>query len=221
MEIGVKGAKPYAFSEAIIRYHPGTKDKQNEIQSFYREKSGINRVKQLRMTEEKFNISKKLLIEEEKEWSDYFSSCIDESSLPLRRETIETLEYFSKKGIIQGIASSIPEEELVSIIREHYKEIIPYLSFVLGNKKIKKSESEEFDFVKGIPYFSYLQNKFKVKKEDILFVGDSIEDIKAGKEAGISVVILDAGYYKPEEIKKNKPFAVIDDLNQLKNISGP
>jgi phosphoglycolate phosphatase len=57
--------------------------------------------------------------------------------------------------------------------------------------------------------------RFNVKSVDCLIAGDSVNDIKAGKAAGIKTVGLLSGLYCHEELVKEVPDLILSDLTKL------
>ena len=47
--------------------------------------------------------------------------------------------------------------------------------------------------------------KFSLEKEDVVFVGDTVGDIKACKNSGIRIIAVTWGYQKKSHLKKAKP----------------
>jgi len=50
---------------------------------------------------------------------------------------------------------------------------------------------------------------------DCLVVGDSVADIKAGKTAGAKTVAVLSGIFSREELEKEKPDLILENVNQL------
>lgn len=61
---------------------------------------------------------------------------------------------------------------------------------------------------------------FKVRPEEALMVGDSINDVKAARAAGFSVVCVTYGYNHGHDIRDAHPDAVIDSLEELPALIG-
>lgn len=60
--------------------------------------------------------------------------------------------------------------------------------------------------------------KLKLKKSEVFYIGDHINDIKEGKKAGIRVISVTTGVYSESQLKKYKPYKIISNLNELKQI---
>jgi len=60
--------------------------------------------------------------------------------------------------------------------------------------------------------------RLKVKKHEVLFVGDMTIDLNCGANAGIRTVGIPTGSNKKKELKELKPYKIIDKLNQLKQV---
>lgn len=57
--------------------------------------------------------------------------------------------------------------------------------------------------------------RFKVKKTQVLYVGDMVIDAQAGKRAGIRTVVVTSGSSRRFEIKQEQPFKVISTISRL------
>ena len=64
---------------------------------------------------------------------------------------------------------------------------------------------------------NYLQNQ-SYKPQDILIIGDSPEEIEAGKALNITTVAITNGYCSESRLKAAKPDYIINNLSELKNI---
>ena len=51
--------------------------------------------------------------------------------------------------------------------------------------------------------------------EDVIFVGDSLEDIQAGKAAGVDVYALPTGIHSKMELSRGKPKRILSNLKEL------
>ena len=57
--------------------------------------------------------------------------------------------------------------------------------------------------------------KFGVQPCECLVVGDSVADIKAGKNAGAKTVAVLSGIFSREELEREKPDLILENVNQL------
>lgn len=57
--------------------------------------------------------------------------------------------------------------------------------------------------------------KIGVEPEDCLVVGDSVADIRAGKKARIRTVALSSGLFSAEELKRENPDILLDNIGSL------
>jgi len=58
----------------------------------------------------------------------------------------------------------------------------------------------------------------KHKKDDIIIVGDSLEEIEIGKNLGIKTVAITNGYVSTARLKAAKPDFLINTLTELIDI---
>ena len=60
--------------------------------------------------------------------------------------------------------------------------------------------------------------RLKVKKQECLFIGDSIYDAIASKTAGIDFIGVTTGYIQSKEFKENSVIKVLSSVKELKKI---
>ncbi len=96
---------------------------------------------------------------------------------------IETLEKLQgiKKAIISNKLTTLSVKTLIST------GLINYFDFVAGNDFFPEQKPSPLPLLETI-------EKFRIKKENTLIVGDSNIDIEAGKSAGIKTVAVTYGY---------------------------
>ena len=118
----------------------------------------------------------------------------------------ELLEFCAKNNILLNILSN-KRDDLV-------KELIPYyfpeyeFSYSLG-------ESNEFPRKPDPTSALYLSELLKVAPADILFVGDSIYDIRTGKNAGMKTLAVTWGYQPKEQLIAENPDFIVDSPAEI------
>ncbi len=117
------------------------------------------------------------------------------------------LKYLKRKKIKVVIVSNNANEVIEKTCRAHnlhFDKIIADDELKIGEKKHQAIKREI--------------KKLNLKKEEAFYVGDHINDIKEGKKAGIRVVSVTTGVFSKEQLAKYKPYAIIKDLNELKDM---
>jgi phosphoglycolate phosphatase len=124
--------------------------------------------------------------------------------LPNVSKTIELLSLKAKLALItmRHVSNQVVVKELDKF----------------GVGKYFSSVMTAFDTVKPKPHpeaiFKCVQN-FKVELCDCLIAGDSVNDIRAGKAAGIKTVGVLSGLYGYQELAKEDPDMILSDLTKL------
>lgn len=119
-------------------------------------------------------------------------------------ETIKVLEKFKEKGFFLAISSGTIE----SIINEYLsrKGISPLVDVIMGWKD---------GFEKGKDHFEHLKKVSTLKAEEILFIGDSLNDAKRAQSNSIEFVGR-KGMFSSDDFNKVIPkVTVIDNLEEL------
>jgi len=104
----------------------------------------------------------------------------------------DVLLELKKKGLVLGIMSTNGEENIRKFLKHNGIELFDY---VVG----KGSLFGKSGIIKSI------LRKRKLKKEDVLYVGDEVRDIEACHKLGIKIIAVAWGFNNEKLLKKNKP----------------
>ncbi len=128
------------------------------------------------------------------------------SEAPMRPRMIlgvkEVFSFLKSKNKTIVILSSHPEKILKTEIEEYG--LGNFISIVLGSVKNKA------DSIKS------LLEDLSMQPDSMLYVGDTVWDIKAAKEAGINSAAVLTGYHSENKLKKENPDLLITRLNELR-----
>ena len=89
--------------------------------------------------------------------------------------------------------------------------IIKHFRIVLGATVLEKNKPDPLPL-------NFVMHKLKIKPENTIIIGDGINDILAGKNAGVKVCSVTYGYTKKEKLLEFNPDYIIDSIAELKNI---
>ncbi|EPL9571875.1 phosphoglycolate phosphatase [Providencia rettgeri] len=121
-------------------------------------------------------------------------------------EVRETLEQLAKHGLPMGIVTNKATPFIAPLLKK--LNIHHYFSLVLGSDDVKA--------LKPHPAPLYLtMGTFGLRKEELLFVGDSRNDIIAARNAGCPCVGLTYGYNYGESIALTEPDCVLTHFSGL------
>lgn len=116
----------------------------------------------------------------------------------------ETIEYLKEKNYITAVSSS----NFSDIVKEYLNSNGIILDEVLGFGN---------GLSKGRSHINYMKEKYKVKENEMIMVGDSIKDSELALNAGISF-IGKIGINSREDFMKISGINIIDKLLDLKKI---
>jgi phosphoglycolate phosphatase-like HAD superfamily hydrolase len=117
------------------------------------------------------------------------------------------LQGFNKKKIKLGILS------------------YGFYATVLKTSKNIKNRKIKFDFIftsdRGPgrtkeQFLNYILKKCKIKKDELIYIGDHPQDIEAGKKAGVVSGAVATGLFFFKQLKKYHPDILISKLSELK-----
>jgi len=127
-------------------------------------------------------------------------------------KALDTVEKILDSGIKVGILSAATTLDVEDdLIRFDFP--INRFTIIQGAEKtvVHKPDPDVFS-----PVFEELR-KEGVEKNDIVYVGDSLDDFKGAKEAGIDFIAVTTGLYSQDDFKKNGAEVIITNINELLN----
>ncbi|WP_058910369.1 phosphoglycolate phosphatase [Entomohabitans teleogrylli] len=135
----------------------------------------------------------------------YYAQAVEEGSF-LFPEVRETLAALREQGLPLGLVTNKPTPFVRPILSS--LNIIDYFDVIIGGDDVqnKKPDPEALLLVK---------NQFGLSPEQMLFVGDSRNDILAARAAGFCSVGLTYGYNYGESIALSQPDYVFDRFRDL------
>ncbi|KGQ27044.1 phosphoglycolate phosphatase [Gallibacterium anatis CCM5995] len=121
----------------------------------------------------------------------------------------QTLEQLKQKGFILAVVTNKPTQHVIPVLKAFG--IDHLFSETLGGQSLPAIKPHP------APLF-YLCGKFGILPKELLFVGDSKNDILAARAAGCSVVGLTYGYNYNIPIADSHPDWVFSDFAQILTI---
>jgi len=121
----------------------------------------------------------------------------------------EVLERLRSQGIVLGVASN------------KFGRFSRGALLHLGVSDFFKSVIGAGDVPRNKPYPDMIQaalREMDLFPEEIIFVGDTLTDIETGKQAGVDVYALPAGFYSKMELSEKKPRRILKNLKELNQI---
>lgn len=122
---------------------------------------------------------------------------------------LATLNFLKAKGYKLAIASNRPTRFTQIILKT--LGIVRLFDVVLCADRARRPK----------PYpdmLTSITRQLKVKKDEVLYVGDMTIDVITGQKAGIATVAVVTGSSTREELKALKPRQIIARISQLKQI---
>lgn len=114
-----------------------------------------------------------------------------------------------KKGLKTAVASNRPTKFSWILIR-HLK-LERYFDYVLCADRLRH--------IKPHPeILNKIMQKFKVRPDEVFYVGDMTIDAQAGRRAKVRTVIVTTGSSGKAQIKKEKPYKIIRKITDLPKV---
>lgn len=137
----------------------------------------------------------------------YAAHCFQKTRL--YPHTVAVLEELKRRGIHLAVATMKPREATHEVLRQ--TGLLPYMEAVYAQEDMERPKPEPWCVV-------HLAEKFGVPLSETAMIGDSLNDVGAGKAAGaVSVAVL-GGYADPGEMRRSGADYVIDDIGYVRDI---
>jgi phosphoglycolate phosphatase len=131
------------------------------------------------------------------------------AGLKIFRNVKKTLAFLYARGLSLVIVSNKLKKYVDDIIKE--VGISDYFDMTLGSEDVLRMKPDPYSVY-------YLMKKYRVKKRDVLFIGDSEYDAQTAANAGVDCVYLTYGYANRKIIDKLKPAYSFDDFGKISDI---
>ena len=135
----------------------------------------------------------------------FYEETVEEGSF-LFPDVQETLSALHAKGIPLGLVTNKPTPFVAPLLEA--LDIAKYFSVVIGGDDVQNKKPHPDPLL-------LVASKLGIKPEQMLFVGDSRNDIQAAKAAGCPSVGLTYGYNYGESIALSQPDVIYDRINEL------
>ena len=127
-----------------------------------------------------------------KDFEEYYRNHLDVKTYPYDG-IMELLEYSKKHNMINVIVSNKFIEGVEKITNTYFKDLI---DLPLGPNHFLKTKP-------NLSMLEYAMDKYSLKKEDILYIGDSLVDIKTAHDAGIKMITVTYGFRTKEQLQNS------------------
>ncbi len=124
----------------------------------------------------------------------------------------DLLKWLKARKIPSVIFSNHIDYQIVKHLKR--LKIENYFDTVLGNAK---TSEVLFKRSKGDKLKDYLSSR-RIKPNEILIVGDTVEEIEIARELGAISVAITNGYNSTKRLKSNKPDYLLNDLRKIEGI---
>lgn len=127
----------------------------------------------------------------------------------LYTDTIEIIARLHAKGINLGIVSTKRRHRLFQILDKF--EIGHFFDVVVGGDEVENPKPDPEALLRAIKLLGTM-------KQEVVYVGDSIVDVKTAKFANVDFVAVTTGTTKNDLFLQYPHIAIIDSLSDLLNI---
>lgn len=124
-------------------------------------------------------------------------------------KTHDLLKALQQKGILLAINSNRKNDSITRYVDNYFPDI---------NFAAIEGHSPDYPSKPNPCGVELIRSKFKVKKEETVYIGDSITDIRTAQNAEIDCVLVSWGYGRKEAFKSDYPLGIVDDACEILEI---
>jgi phosphoglycolate phosphatase len=123
--------------------------------------------------------------------------------LPFAKEVVLKLK---EDGIQLGIVTTKYRHRIISIFE--LMELPGFIQHIIGADNVKKEKPDPEGLIQMI-------HDMKLKKEEVLYIGDSLVDADTAKNAGVDFAAVTTGATLAEEFQSYQPILIMEDLRPV------
>ena len=140
-----------------------------------------------------------------KTYGELYSTSTKENSLPFP-QMHDILHALQDKGILIAINSNRTTDSIKYFVEKHFSDVT--FSSIEGHNPAYPSKPHPCGVKR-------MRKKLNVSKDESIYIGDSITDIKTAKNAKIDCLIVRWGYGNQNAYEDAYPLEIIDEPSQI------
>lgn len=121
----------------------------------------------------------------------------------------EALDFLGTTGVKIGCVTNKAAEFTLPILRD--LDIADYFEIVICGDTLAKKKPDPLPLL-------HAAEQLGVQPQNSLMLGDSMSDVKAARAAGFSIICMSYGYNHGEDIRDYHPDAVVDRMDEIKQL---
>ncbi len=125
---------------------------------------------------------------------------------------LETIKKLSATGIQIGIVTNSGRLPVISVISDYG--YFPYMEVVITRNDTSRMKPRPDGLLDAVKLL-------ELEPKDVLYVGDSVLDIEAARDAGIKCASIPTGLYSSETLQKLSPDFVLGTMQDLEKFVLP
>ncbi|ATO18904.1 phosphoglycolate phosphatase [Acinetobacter sp. LoGeW2-3] len=129
--------------------------------------------------------------------------CVDTVPFP---GILKFLDWAKKQGKTLICVTNKPEQPARSILE--ILDMAHYFADTIGGDRFTERKPDPRQLLHCVEHYG-------VSKEQVLMIGDSVNDVEAARRAGIDCIVVSYGYNHGENIADSHPQEIVDDLREL------
>ncbi|VAW70243.1 Phosphoglycolate phosphatase [hydrothermal vent metagenome] len=121
----------------------------------------------------------------------------------------EAMEFLKTQDVKIGCVTNKAAQFTLPILKD--LGLSDYFEIVICGDTLAKKKPDPLPLM-------HAAEQLGVKPQASLMLGDSMSDVKAARAAGFDIICMSYGYNHGEDIHDSKPDAVVDSMEEIKNI---
>ncbi len=144
-----------------------------------------------------------------KDYTDFQKSLPGRHLVSTIPHVVDVLKELKKQGYVTAIVTSRLSESCETWVED--LEIEEYFDAIVGTERYRHSKPRPDGIIETCEILN-------VGHDSVVYIGDNVSDVQAGKNAGVYTIGFVTNEEKKEKIMNEKPNATIYDINELMKI---
>ena len=145
-----------------------------------------------------------------------------EPTIPFTEESAKKFfQLYNER--VTGVRSFFSVDHLNELNKNYSLHIVSSNIEVAINNYLNHHQLTQFHEILGMDFdrskvnkLNYILSTHKIKKDDLVFITDTLGDILEAHEVGVKAIAVDFGFHDRSRLEKGNPHAIVSSFEELK-----
>ena len=147
------------------------------------------------------------------------------ANMNITKEKSERFSKLQNETFTEMVIKQEIKEELLQLQEQHSLFIVSSASETFLKRYCQDNKLDFFLEVLGqdthrskVIKINWLLEKYGLKKEECIFVTDTLGDLKEANEVGMKAIAVDFGYHDRKRLEQGNPLSIVSEFSEIRQI---